>query len=72
MRPGVFEILVIAGALIVVLVIFGPKRIAGMGKSLGEAIKGFRNSLTEREQKQEAEDPKSEEAESTPTSEKSV
>jgi sec-independent protein translocase protein TatA len=31
------------------LVLFGPKRLPGLGKSMGEAIKGFKKGLNEEE-----------------------
>lgn len=31
--------------LVVVLLIFGPQRISGLGKSLGEAIRGFKKGI---------------------------
>ncbi|MEM7096621.1 MAG: twin-arginine translocase TatA/TatE family subunit [Pseudomonadota bacterium] len=42
--PGMWELLVI---LAIVLLIFGPKRIKGLGADLGNAIKGFRNAVTD-------------------------
>lgn len=33
--------------LVIALVLFGPKRLPGLGKSLGEAIKGFKKGITE-------------------------
>ncbi len=33
--------------LAVALVVFGPKRLPEIGKGLGEAIRGFKNSLNE-------------------------
>jgi sec-independent protein translocase protein TatA len=39
---GIPELLVI---LAIVIVLFGPSRIAGVGRSLGEAIRGFRQGL---------------------------
>ena len=32
--------------LVVVLLIFGPQRISGLGKSLGEAIRGFKKGVS--------------------------
>lgn len=32
--------------LVIVLVIFGPGRLPGLGKSLGEAIRGFKKGLS--------------------------
>ena len=33
--------------IVVVLLLFGPKRLAGIGKGLGEGIRSFKNSLTD-------------------------
>lgn len=35
-------------ALVVLLVIFGPKRLPAIGRSLGEGIRGFRESISGR------------------------
>ena len=40
---GVPELVII---FVVVLLIFGPKKLPQLGKSLGEAISGFKKSLT--------------------------
>ncbi len=45
---GMTELLVI---LAIVLLIFGPKRLKNIGSDLGNAIKGFRNAVTEDEEK---------------------
>lgn len=42
MGPSLWQIAIV---LLVVLFIFGPKRIPGLGKSLGEAIRGFRKGI---------------------------
>ncbi len=39
---GVPELLII---LVIVLVLFGPGRVAGLGRSLGETIRGFRHAV---------------------------
>lgn len=39
--PGVWEVIII---LVVVLVIFGPKRLPEMGRSLGKAIREFKSA----------------------------
>lgn len=44
MSPSIFQIVIV---LVIVLVFFGPKRIPGLGKSLGEAIRGFKKGITE-------------------------
>ncbi|MBC6416114.1 MAG: twin-arginine translocase TatA/TatE family subunit [Bdellovibrionales bacterium] len=46
MAPSIWQILIV---LLIVLFIFGPARIPGLGKSLGEAIRGFRKGLKEDE-----------------------
>jgi len=33
--------------LVIVLIIFGPGKLPGLGKSLGDAIKGFKKSMNE-------------------------
>ena len=35
---------------VVALVIFGPKRLPGLGSSMGEAIKGFKKGLSDDEE----------------------
>lgn len=35
--------------LVVLLLVFGPKRVAAAGKGLGEGLRGFRQALGERE-----------------------
>ena len=42
MGPSIWQIAIVV---IIVLVVFGPKRIPGLGKSLGEAIRDFRKGL---------------------------
>lgn len=44
MGPSFWQILILV---VVVLFVFGPKRIPGLGKSLGEAIRGFRKGIKE-------------------------
>jgi len=39
---GVPELLIV---LAIAIVLFGPARIGGIGKSIGEAIRGFRQSV---------------------------
>ena len=43
MGPSFWQILIV---LVIVLFLFGPKRIPGLGKSLGEAIRGFRKGIS--------------------------
>ncbi len=46
MVPGPFELIII---LIIVLLLFGGKRLKNIGSDLGGAIKGFRKSMKEGE-----------------------
>jgi len=41
---GMPELIVIA---VVALIVFGPSKLPDLGKSLGEAIRGFKKSLSE-------------------------
>lgn len=43
--------------LVIVLLVFGTKRLTGLGSDLGNAIKGFRNAMKEGETDDEAADP---------------
>jgi sec-independent protein translocase protein TatA len=51
MNLGLTEVLLIAG---IALLLFGPSRLPGLGKSLGEAIRGFKKGLNEDEVSAEA------------------
>ncbi len=44
MSPSIWQILLVVA---IVILLFGPKRIPGLGKSLGEAIRGFKKGLNE-------------------------
>tara|TARA_B100000287_G_scaffold304342_1_gene287504 strand:- start:446 stop:622 length:177 start_codon:yes stop_codon:yes gene_type:complete len=44
MMPGIWETLII---LIVLLVLFGGKKIRNMGSDLGESLKGFKKAIKE-------------------------
>lgn len=46
MSLGFTEILLILG---IALLFFGPSRLPGLGKSLGEAIRGFKKGMSELE-----------------------
>ena len=43
MSPSLSQILIV---LAIVLIIFGPKRIPGIGRSLGQAFRGFKRGMT--------------------------
>ena len=57
MGPSLWQILIV---LVIVLFIFGPKRIPGLGKSLGEAIRGFRKGISEDDKKDSTKEVKEE------------
>lgn len=46
MSIGPWQILIIVA---IVLIFFGPKRLPGLGTSIGEAIRGFKKGLTDDE-----------------------
>ncbi|CAB5501862.1 Twin-arginine translocation protein TatA [uncultured Gammaproteobacteria bacterium] len=46
MMPGPFELIII---LVIVLLLFGGKRLKNIGGDLGGAIKGFKKSMKESE-----------------------
>jgi sec-independent protein translocase protein TatA len=49
---GFWDLLIL---LLVAVLIFGPKRLPQMGKSLGGSIRGFKDAIAERHEKQDAE-----------------
>lgn len=59
MSPGFWQIIII---LVIVILLFGTKRLANIGSDLGSAIKGFKKSMKDGEseadkEKLEAEKP---------------
>jgi sec-independent protein translocase protein TatA len=48
--PGPLEIVIV---LIIVLVIFGPKRLPDLGKSLGRGMREFKDSVTGKDKERE-------------------
>ena len=46
---GPKEIMVVLIVLAIVLVVFGPKRIKSLGSELGNAIKGFRQAVRDKD-----------------------
>jgi sec-independent protein translocase protein TatA len=46
----------LAIVLLIVLIIFGPKRLPGLGKSLGSGMREFKDSLTGKTKADEAEE----------------
>lgn len=53
MSPSIWQLLIV---LAIVLLLFGGKRLANLGGDLGSAIKGFKKSMHEEEDKDEAEE----------------
>lgn len=51
---GPKELVVVLVVLVIVLVVFGPKRIKSLGSELGNAIKGFRTAVREKEAEEES------------------
>lgn len=51
-RFGFWELLILV---FVVLLVFGPKRLPQMGRSMGASIRGFKDSITNRVEQQDAE-----------------
>jgi sec-independent protein translocase protein TatA len=49
MSLGMPELLVI---LVIILLIFGAGRLAGLGKGLGQAIRGFKDEVGERDEEE--------------------
>jgi sec-independent protein translocase protein TatA len=66
--PGPLEIVII---LVIVLVIFGPKRLPDLGRSLGRGMREFKDSVTgkDKDELPEGSAQKSEPTTSTTTSE---
>jgi sec-independent protein translocase protein TatA len=48
--PGPLEIIIV---LIIVLVIFGPKRLPDLGRSLGRGMREFKDSVTGKDKERE-------------------
>lgn len=44
MNLGMTELIII---LVIVLVIFGPSKLPGLGKAMGETIRGFKKGMTD-------------------------
>jgi len=51
MAPSFWQILII---LLIVILLFGTKRLGGLGSDLGKMIKGFKSSMNEEEESAEA------------------
>ena len=46
---GPKELMVVLIVLVIVLMVFGPKRIKSLGSELGNAIKGFRTAVRDKD-----------------------
>lgn len=55
---GIWQLLII---LVIVLLLFGTKRLKGLGSDLGGAIKGFKSAMTDSDKKSEEESEPTEE-----------
>lgn len=51
---GIWQLLIV---LLIVFMLFGTKRLKGLGSDVGEAIKGFRNSVGDQPKPQDAPKP---------------
>ena len=51
MFSGLLQPMHLIVILVIVLIIFGPKKIPEMGSSLGKAIRNFKNAMNEPEKK---------------------
>lgn len=58
---SIWQLLII---LLIVVMIFGTKRLKNIGSDLGGAVKGFKDSITEEDEKASIESAKAESAES--------
>lgn len=50
MGPSIWQLLIV---LLIVLVLFGAKRLRNIGSDLGSAVKGFKDSMKEEDKKLE-------------------
>ena len=50
---GPKELVVVLIVLVIVVMVFGPKRIKSLGSELGNAIKGFRNAVRDKDAAEE-------------------
>lgn len=46
MSPSIWQILIV---ILIIVVLFGANRLPGLGKSLGQAIRGFKKGITDDE-----------------------
>jgi sec-independent protein translocase protein TatA len=67
MFEGLFQPLHLMVIFLIALVVFGPKKLPELGKGLGEAIRGFKKALEEKEP-----DPKAAQAPQQKTDQKAI
>lgn len=58
--PGGIGITELVVVLVIVLVIFGPKRLPSMGRSLGSGMREFKDSISGKSHDDDEDDPKPE------------
>ena len=63
---GIPELIIV---LVILLVIFGPKRLPGLGRSLGSGMREFKDSITGRSKDEEEDGPQALEAPAAPPAE---
>ena len=51
MFEGLFQPMHLIVILVIVLIIFGPGKLPELGSSLGKTIKGFKNAMSDKEEK---------------------
>ena len=54
MFEGIFQPMHLLIILFIALFVFGPQKLPELGKSLGEGIRGFKNSMNEKEPEADA------------------
>lgn len=67
MGIGIWQLVII---LLIVLLLFGAKRLRNVGSDLGSAVKGFRSSMKDEESKEKIEQPEGNVIEGEVTKEK--
>jgi len=67
MGIGIWQLVII---LLIVLLLFGAKRLRNVGSDLGSAVKGFRSSIKDEESKEKIEQPEGNVIEGEVTKEK--
>jgi sec-independent protein translocase protein TatA len=66
MGEGLFSPLHILLIIGIALLLFGPSKLADLGKGLGEGIRNFKTSMKEEEKKDDKEAPKPQSGPTTP------